>query len=58
MYGLLRCKEGNDVGNFPYSYPVSWLHSQTMGVGGLKGITYLSISEPSSFMYFFLCQSV
>ena len=35
MCGLLRCKEGNNVCNFPYSYPMSSLHSQFMVVGGL-----------------------
>ena len=52
MYGLLRCKEGNNVCNFPYSFPMSWLHSQFIGVVGLKGIIYLSVSELSSLMYY------
>ena len=57
MCGLLRCKEGNNARNFPYSYPMSWLHSQFMGVGGLEGIMYFGVSELSSLLYYLLSQS-
>ena len=57
MCGLLRCKEGNNVCNFPYSFPMSWLHSQFMGIVGLRGMIYLSVSKLSPLMYYFLSQT-
>ena len=58
MCGLLRCKEGNNVCNFPYnSYPMSWLHFHFMGIGGLEGIMYPGVSELSSLLYYLLSQS-
>ena len=57
MYGLLRCKEGNSVCNFPYRYPVVLAAFQFMVVRGLKGIMYLSVGELSLIIYYFLSQS-
>ena len=54
MYGLLRCKERNNVYNFPYSNSISCLYSQFIGIKGLKGIIYLSVSKLSSLIHYFL----
>ena len=57
MCGLLRCKEGNNICNFPYRHPISWLHSQLMGFGDLKEHNVLRVSELSSLLYYSPSQS-